>query len=422
MLDIDYIREHADQVQRAAEHKNFDIDVDRLLELDERRRTLIHESETIRERRNDIADAIPQASDAERPDLIEEGRDLKEEVAEVESELEDIQQEYRELMLAVPSVPLDEVPVGDDEPDNEVVRTYGEPPDFDFEPRDHEELGELLDIIDKERAIKFAGSRAYLLKGAGAMLEQAVCRLAMDMLVDDGFEPVSGPVIVNESALKGSGWFPYGREDSYHIERDDKWLVGTSEVTLVSTRADEIIDREELPITMAAESSCFRREAGSAGADTRGVYRVHQFKKVEQVIIAEDDADASRELHRRLLGNAEDLMQALELPHRVAVACTGETGQGQVLKNEIETWMPSRDNYCETHSCSSLYDFQARRSNIRFRGDDGDTRYCYTLNNTMVASPRILIPLIENNQNADGSITIPDALQPYMYGKEVIEP
>ncbi len=422
MLDIDFIRDNPDDVREAARLKGFEVDIDRLLEVDRKRRELIQETQQIRERRNEVADAIPEASDDERPDLIEEGRQLKEELQELEDDLDAYVEEYETLMRRVPNVPLDAVPPGDGEDDNEEVERYDEPPSFDFEPRDHEELGEHLDIIDKERAIKFAGSRSYLLKGEGSRLEMAVLRLAMDMLVEEGFEPITGPVLVNETAMEGTGWFPYGEEDAYYIEKDDKYLVGTSEVYLISTRADEILDADELPIRMSAKSPCFRREAGSAGRDVRGVYRVHQFSKVEQAIICRNDPTQSREFHRTILGNAVDLMQKLNLPFRVATACTGETGLGQVLKHEIETWMPSRDDYCETHSCSSLYGFQARRSNIRYRDEDGNIQTCYTLNNTMAASPRILIPILENNQNEDGSVTVPEALRPYMNGLERITP
>ncbi|MFW6057441.1 MAG: serine--tRNA ligase, partial [Persicimonas sp.] len=383
---------------------------------------LIQENESLRQRRNEVADAIPKASDDERGELIEEGRELKEKVQKLDDELREVEEAYQEHLLMIPNVPLEEVPYGESDEDNVEVRTYGEPREFDFEPRDHEELGELLGIIDKERAIKFAGSRAYLLKGAGALLEMAVMRLAMDILVEQGFEPVIGPVMVNESAMTGTGFFPYGREDTYHLERDDKWLVGTSEVYLVSIHADEILDEDELPKLYTGQSPCFRREAGSAGADTRGVYRVHQFTKVEQVAIIPADKTKSREIHEMLLSNSERLMQALELPYRVATACSGEIGLGQVLKHEIETWMPSRNAYSETHSCSSLYDYQARRSGIRYRDADGQIQHAYTLNNTLAASPRILIPILENYQNKDGSVTVPEALRPYMHDISLIEP
>jgi seryl-tRNA synthetase len=422
MLDIKYIRENVETVKLAAKNKNFDVDIDRLVDLDERRRELMTETEQIRARRNEVASQIPKASNDDRPALIEEGRQLKAKLQELEPELDQVVQEYEKLLYMVPNVPLPEVPVGDGEEDNEVLRHVGEPPEFDFEPRDHEELGELLGIIDKENAIKFAGARSYLLRGPGALLELAVMRFALDLLMDEGFEPILGPLMVNEEAMAGTGFFPYGKEDTYHLERDDKYLVGTSEVFLVSINRDEIIDPEHLPRKFAGWSSCFRREAGSAGKDTRGVYRVHQFSKIEQVIVCKDDPEESRRHHMALLNNAETLLQKLELPYRVARACTGEIGLGQVLKHEVETWMPTKDGYFETHSCSSLYDYQARRSAIRYRDEDGQTQFCYTLNNTMVASPRILIPILENYQNADGSVTVPEVLRPYMNGMEVIEP
>ncbi|AWV89145.1 serine--tRNA ligase [Bradymonas sediminis] len=421
MLDINFIRENADKVQKGAQDKCFDVDIPRLLELDDRRRELIQENEAVRARRNEVASAIPKASNEERPALIAEGRELKDRLQELDETLNAVKEEYDKKLLLIPNVALDEVPIGKTDDDNVELRKYLEPTQFDFEPRDHEELGELLDIIDKKRAIKFAGARSYLLKGAGAMLEMAVMRLAMDLMVEAGFTPVIGPVMVNESAMTGSGFFPYGREDTYHLERDDKWLVGTSEVYLVNVHADEILELSDLPKLYSGYSPCFRREAGSAGADTRGIYRVHQFTKVEQVAIIPADKEKSREVHDMLMGNSERLMQMLELPHRVAAACTGEIGLGQVLKHELETWMPSRNRYSETHSCSSLYDYQARRAGIRYRDEDGTIKYAYTLNNTLAASPRILIPILENYQNEDGSVRIPKALQPYMYGMEVIE-
>lgn len=423
MLDIKFIRENPDVVKKAAKDKMFDtVDIDELLALDERRRELIHESEQVRSRRNEVASEIPKASNEDRPVLIEEGRQLKETVQTLEKELEDVVQEFDRMMLLVPNVPLAEVPVGETDEDNKVLRYVGEKREFDFKPRGHEDLGEILGIIDKERAIKFAGSRAYLLRGAGAMLELAVTRLAMDILVEDGFELVLGPLMVNEEAMTGTGFFPYGKEDTYFLERDDKYLVGTSEVSLVSLNREEIFEEADLPIKVAGYSPCFRREAGSAGRDTRGVYRVHQFTKVEQVVICKNDPELSRTFHERILGNAEKLMQKLGLPYRIALACTGEIGLGQVLKHEVETWMPSRDGYYETHSCSSLYDYQARRSQIRYRDADGQIHTCFTLNNTMVASPRILIPLLEYYQNEDGSVDVPEALRPYMFGVDVIRP
>lgn len=421
MLDIKYIRENVEVVKKAARDKRFEVDVDRLVALDVERRELMTQAERARARRNEVAQQIPKASSEDRPALIDEGRELKELVAEVEEKLAAIKEEYDHLLLMVPNVPLAEVPVGAGEEDNVELRTWGTPRTFDFEARDHEELGELLGIIDKPSAIKFAGARSYLLRGAGALLELAVMRYAIDLLGAEGFEPILGPLMVNPEAMEGTGFFPYGREDTYYLERDDKWLVGTSEVFLVSMSRDEIIEVDELPRKVAGWSSCFRREAGSAGKDTRGVYRVHQFSKVEQVIVCRNDPEESRRYHMALLNNAETLLQNLGIPYRVALACTGEIGLGQVLKHEVESWMPSRNAYNETHSCSSLYDYQARRSAIRFRDEEGQIHHCYTLNNTMVASPRILIPILENFQNEDGSVTIPEVLRPYMNGMERIE-
>lgn len=422
MLDIKFVRENAAAVKKGADDKNFVVDIDGLLAADEERRNLLFETEQLRARRNEVAGRIPKASKEERPALIEEGRELKEKLATLTDDLTAVQARFDELLLMVPNIALDEVPVGDTDEDNKVLRHVGERREFDFEPRSHEELGELLGIIDRERAIKMAGSRAFVLKGAGALLEMAVMRLAMDIMVEEGFTPVIGPLMVTEEAMIGTGFFPYGKEDTYHLANDDKYLVGTSEVFLVSLHREEILEQESLPRFYCGYSSCFRREAGSAGRDVRGVYRVHQFTKVEQVAICEADPKKSRELHEKLLGNSERLMQALGLPYRVALACTGEIGLGQVLKHEIETWMPSRQKYSETHSCSSLYDYQARRSGIRYRNEEGEMTYCYTLNNTLAASPRILIPLLETYQNEDGSVTIPEVLRPYMYGIEKIDP
>lgn len=422
MLDIKFIREHTELVKKGARDKNFQVDIDRLLELDARRRNMLYESEQVRSKRNEVAGSISKASGEDRPALIAQGKELKERLATLEEELGGVTASYHELMLQIPNVPLPEVPVGHGEEDNVEVRRVGEPAHFDFEPRDHEELGEMLGIIDKERGIKVGGARSYLLRGPGALLELAIVRLATDILVERGYELIMGPVMVNESTLINTGFFPYGKEDTYYLERDDKYLIGTSEVVLVSLNADEILELDELPKKYTGYSPCFRREAGSAGKDTRGVYRVHQFSKVEQVIICEADADASRLLHDELLDNSETLLKKIGIPYRVAIACTGEIGMGQVLKHEIESWMPSRGKYSETHSCSSLYEYQSRRSKIRYRNAEGKTTYCYTLNNTMAASPRLLIPILENFQQEDGSVVVPPALRPYMGGLELIEP
>ncbi|MBH24859.1 MAG: serine--tRNA ligase [Myxococcales bacterium] len=423
MLDIKFIQEHVDEVKKAVVDKALaDVDIDHIIALDERRRELLYASEQMRARRNELSSSIPKLSKEDRQAAIEEVRGIKSSLKETEEVLAAIQSELDTLMILVPMIPGPDVPVGKGEEDNVLVRTWGTPREFDFEPRDHEELGELLGILDKARAVKFAGGRSYLLKGAGAMLELAVMRLAMDIVVADGFTPVLGPLMVNEMAMEGTGFFPLGREDTYHLEKDDKWLIGTSEVHLVSIHADEILDKEQLPITYAGHSPCFRREAGSYGRDTRGIFRVHQFSKVEQVVICEADPEVSLKMHHRLLANSERLLQALELPYRVMLGCTAEIGLGKVRMHEVETWMPSRNAYSETHSCSTLHDFQARRLKLRYRDEDGSTKFCHTLNNTAVASPRILIPILEHYQNEDGSVTVPEVLQKYMYGLTLLEP
>jgi seryl-tRNA synthetase len=294
----------------------------------------------------------------------------------------------------------------------------GTPRAFDFEPKDHVDLMTLLGLIEWDAPRRYAGGRSYALTGNGALLELAVVRLAIDTLLDRGLGLVVPPVMVKERALAGTGFFPLGREEAYAITADELFLVGTSEVPLVSLHCDETIEHERLPIRYAGASPCFRREAGAHGKDTRGVYRVHQFTKVEQVVFCMPDEAVAEKEHYQLLANAEAVLAKLEIPYRVALACTGEIGLGQTRKHEVESWMPGRKAYSETHSCSTLGDFQSRRSNIRVRMPDGSLSYPYTLNNTAVASPRILIPLLENHQNADGSVTLPKALVPYMRGME----
>jgi seryl-tRNA synthetase len=422
MLDIAFIRQNSDAVRAAIQNKRLDLDLDQLLAADRDRREILTRLESARARKNQIAQSIPKASKEERPKLIDEGKSVKSEIETLEPSLTEVSARFDDLMLRVPSVPRPEVPIGKGEEDNVEIRKWGTPRTFDFEPRDHVDLMQSLGLVAWDGPRRFAGARSYALMGYGALLEMAVMRLTMDILVKRGMKPVVVPVLVKERALVGTGFFPLGREDVYHMPADDLYLVGTSEVALVSMHCDEILDEASLPIRYAGISSCFRREAGAHGKDTRGLYRVHQFTKVEQVVFALPDEDVAEKEHYALLGNAEAMLQALEIPYRVAIACTGEIGLGQTRKHEVESWMPGRKAYSETHSCSTLGDFQARRSNIRLRKSDGSLVFPFTLNNTAVASPRILIPLLENHQNADGSVTLPKALVPYMNGVEVIRP
>jgi seryl-tRNA synthetase len=329
-------------------------------------------------------------------------------------------------MLRVPSIPRPEVPIGKGEEDNVEIRKVGTLPKFSFPVRDHVQLMTLHKMVDWDGPRKFAGGRSYALKGMGALLEVAVTRLALDLLVSRGLTPVIPPVMVKHRAMEGTGFFPLGIEEAYAITADELYLVGTSEVPLVSLHCDETLEEAHLPVRYCGMSNCFRREAGAYGKDTKGLYRVHQFTKIEQVIFCLPDEQVAEKEHYQLLDNAEAILAKLEIPYRVAIACTGEIGLGQTRKHEVESWMPGRDDgkgaYSETHSCSTLGDFQARRSNIRLRLADGTLTWPYTLNNTAIASPRILIPLLENHQQEDGSVVLPKALVPYMNGIEVLKP
>lgn len=422
MLDIAFIRQNVDVVKTAIKNKRVGLDLDELLAADKERRETVARIEQRRARKNEIASLIPKASKDDRPKLIEEGKTVKTELEELEPALVIVQKRFDELMLKVPSIPRPEVPVGAGEEDNVEIRKVGTPRTFGFKARDHVELMTMHRMVNWDGPRKYAGGRSYALMGTGAILELAVTRLAVDTLVERGLTLVAPPVMVKERAMTGTGFFPLGREEAYAITADELFLVGTSEVPLVSLHCDETIDPACLPVRYAGISNCFRREAGAHGKDTKGLYRVHQFTKVEQVVICAPDEEVAEKEHYQLLGNAEAILEKLEIPYRVAIACTGEIGLGQTRKHEVESWMPGRNAYSETHSCSTLGDFQARRSNIRMRLPDGSLGWPYTLNNTAIASPRILIPLLENHQNEDGSITLPKALVPYMNGVTVLQP
>jgi seryl-tRNA synthetase len=422
MLDINVIRNETQRVKSAVARKKFAVDIDELLEADSARRSLAGKIDTLRAERKETAASIPKLDGEGKQVAIAKGRELRGSIGELEEQQRQTESRFDALMLLVPGLPVAEVPDGAGEEDNVEVRRVGDLPNFDFEPKGHVELCESLGLADFNRAAKFAGGRSYLLTGNGALLEYAVTRFAMDILMQRGWSPMVVPLLVNEKAMYGTGFFPHGLEDTYQLPNDDLYLCGTSEVSLVSVHSGEVLSADELPIRYAGMTTCFRREAGNYGRDTRGLYRVHQFQKVEQVsIIAADEAQSEAE-HYRLLDNSETILKALGIPYRVALACTQELGMGQARKHEIESWMPSRNAYCETHSCSTMHDFQARRSSIRYRPEtQAKPLHAHTLNNTAIASPRFLIPLLELNQQADGSVRVPEALRPYMNGLEVLE-
>jgi seryl-tRNA synthetase len=422
MLDIQFIRHNADQVRAAITNKRLELDLDELLAADKERREATTTLELKRARKNELSALIPKASKDDRHGMVDEAKQIRTDIEQLEPALADVQRRFQDLMLRVPSLPRPEVPIGKGEEDNVEVRKVGAPRKFDFQAKDHVELMTALGFVEWDGPRKFAGGRSYALVGDGALLELAVLRLAVDTVIERGMKLVLPPVMVKERAMTGTGFFPGGRNEAYAITADELYLIGTSEVPLVSMHCDDTLDAEKLPIKYAGISPCFRREAGAAGKDTKGLYRVHQFTKVEQVIFCAPDEAVAEKHHYELLGNAEAILAKLEIPYRVALACTGEIGLGQTRKHEVESWMPGRNAYSETHSCSTMGDFQARRSNIRVRLADGSLGFPYTLNNTAIASPRILIPLLENHQNVDGSVTLPKALVPYMLGKERLAP
>ena len=421
MIDLKHLRENPQDYRKACELKRSATDFDAFLALDAKGLSIRQKLQELATQKNEASKSIAKIKDpAERKDAIENMSRLKEHQKKLNTELAQLEPRYQEMLLQIPQPADPQAPVGLEESDNVEVRQVGAVREFDFEPKDHVELGSQLEIIDIERGVKLSGSRNYVLRGDGALLHNGVLRLAFDLLIGKGYEPLTVPVLTRESTFIGTGWFPEGKSQVYEVPGDELFLVGTAEVPATSLYMDEILDESELPKQFVAQSICFRREAGAAGKDTYGLYRIHQFEKVEQVIVCRADREEARQWHEKIMANAEEVLVALELPYRVIDICTGEMGQGKYRMYDIETWMPSRGGYCETHSASNLLDFQARRLNLRYRDASGKIRYCYTLNNTVIASPRILISLLELNQNRDGSINIPAALQPYMQGREKI--
>ena len=422
MIDIKLLREDPEKYTEAAERKLVRADISGLLAVDAELRGARQQLQEARTGQNAAGKKIAKLSGEEKAAAIAEMQGLKATVQQANERIDELEPKVNELMLLVAQPAAEDVPVGKDDTENVLIRSEGEIPQFDFEPKDHVQLGEALDIIDIPRGVKLAGSRNFILKGAGALLHQAILRLAVDRMVAKNYTLLTVPVLVNEAVMYGTGYFPVGRDQAYLAERDNMSLVGTAEVPVTAYHSEEILDEADLPKKYFALSTCFRREAGAAGKDTYGLYRVHFFDKVEQVVLCRNDEQTSIAYHREILANAEDVLKALGLPYRVMNVCTGDLGQGQVQKFDIETWMPSRESYGETHSASRFHEFQARRLNVRYRDGEGTIRYCHTLNNTVIASPRILIPVLELYQNADGSITVPEALRAYMGGMEKIGP
>ncbi len=425
MLDLKLIRAEPDLVRDAARKKHIPCDVDRILEVDADWRAVGQSVDELRSKQKAASKAfgaqMAKATPEEREQLQAEQREGKSELKALEERAAALKQELDALLLLVPNLPADEVPEGADDSENVELRKVGTPREFAFEMRDHVTLAEAQGWLDVIAGARIAGSRNYILKGDLSLLEGALMRFALDHMVAKGFVPLTVPTLVRSDVMVGTGYFPGGEDQAYRCdERDDLCLVGTAEVPVTALHAGEILALDELPKRYVALSTCYRREAGAAGRDTRGLYRVHQFQKVEQVIVDVADEAQSREHHDSILSNSEEVLRALDLPYRVVNVCGGDLGQPQVQKFDIETWMPSREGYGETHSASRFHDFQSRRLNLRYRDGEGKVRHCHTLNNTVAASTRMLIAVLENHQTATGQVAVPEVLRPYLGGQELL--
>jgi len=425
MLDLKYVREHPEEVERAILHKHEKGDLRALLELDERRRARLHELEGLRKQSNEASKEIGRRMKEEQ-DASEKIRAMKEvsaRIKEMEEGLREIEGDLERRLLELPNIPSPEVPVADGEEHNVEVRRVGELRDFPFEPKTHVELGESLGILDVARAAKLAGSGFVLTRGAGARLERALVNFMLDLHTGEhGYTEVAPPVLANRPTMTGTGQLPKLADDMYHVERDELFLIPTAEVPLTNLHQGEILDGSALPLYYTAQTGCFRREAGAAGKDTSGMTRVHQFTKVELVKLVPADEEAADAELGSLLANAEAVLGALELPYRVLRLCTGDLSFASRITYDLEVFAPGAKRWLEVSSCSEFGDFQARRIGTRYRDADGKVRFVRTLNGSGLAIPRTWIALIENGQREDGSVVLPDALVPYMGGTREIRP
>jgi len=420
MLSMDFIRTNPAAVDRAIHVKNVDLSLDELLEADLELKLLKQRFEIARAANKEITSKFAAAEPSKREELGRLAREAANDAKQANAQIAIVEAKLKALMLKLPGIPWDGAPVGPNENSNVVIRTEGNVPEFDFEPLDHVALIEKNDWAELSRIVQVSGSRTYCLKGRLALLETKLMGWALEQIAGAGFTPITVPAIAREAAFLNQGQFPGHIDETYALPNDDAWLAGTAEVALTSLHSGEILDHAQLPILYAGFSPCFRREAGSAGKDVRGLLRVHQFLKVEQWVMCEADEAVSAEWHAILLAQAERLLTAMELPYQVIETSTGDMGLGKYRMNDIESWVPSLGKYRETHSCSTLHDWQARRANLRYRDAEGKVRFAHTLNNTALASPRILVPLLENHQMADGRVRLPHALRGLMGGDEYL--
>lgn len=414
MLDIKFIRENSDLIRASVTKKHLSFNVDELVTCDTKRLEILKIVEELRAEQNRASDAITKASQEERGGLIESMRRVKDDLKKNEEELEEVMKNWRILMLAVPNIPDVSVPEGKDDADNLEVKKWGTIPTFSFTPMDHIELMEGSDMVDFERGTKTSGFRGYFMKNDAAILEMAVWQYVMQRWQKKGFTPMLVPSLVKRETLLGSGYLPQGEDDLYKDGND--YLAGTGEVATMFYHSDEVLDEKDLPKKYIVWSPCFRKEAGSHGKDVKGLVRVHEFYKCEQVILCEASHETSVTYHEEIRLHAEEMMEELGIPYHTVVNCGGDLGLGQVKKYDIEAWMPSQEKYRETHSASYFHDFQTRRLNIRYKDGEGKMRYVHSLNNTAAATPRLVTAIIENYQQADGTIKVPDVLVPFMGG------
>lgn len=434
MLDIKFIRENRDKVEEAAKNKHIKIDIDALLEVDDKKRNMQKNIDELNTKRNQLASG-PKTGKPSK-EQIEEGKKLKEEVSKSENGLKEIEAKFLELMVKIPTIPSKDTPIGKDDAENVVVHKWKEPTKFDFKPKSYLELAADLDLLDLERGAKVAGYRGYYVKNEAVMLQMGMMMYALTKLIQKGFTPMIPPTLIKEFALFGSGYFggkEYNpdRDEIYKIANDEKladgslkkenkFLVGTAEPSLLAYYANEILEEKDLPIKICGFSQCYRSEIGSYGKDTKGIYRVHEFMKVEQICICRADTDESDKLQEEMIGISKELHEDLGLPYRQLQICTGDMSAGKYRQYDLEAWMPSRNGYGETGSCSSFLDWQSRRLNVKYKDKNGKKKYVYMLNNTALPSVRPMIAIMENYQQKDGSILVPEVLKKYV-GKDIIK-
>ena len=421
MLDLNFIRENVELVKKAIKDKGLSLNLDEFLKLDDKRRTLVQEIDELRRQQNEFSKKIASLSEDAKGEKLAGMKVLSTDLKGIEGELKEVEQKWQELYLLVPNIPSSDTPIGTSEQDNVEVEKWGEPKKFDFKIKSHIELMKDLNLVDFERGVKTSGFRGYYLKNEAAVLQLALMNYAVAKMREQGFEFMITPTILKEFALTGSGHFPFGKDDIYQLSNTGKdqtgkqigetlYLAGTSEPSLLAYFADTVLEEKDLPRKVCGFSQCYRNEVGSYGKDAQGLYRIHEFMKVEEVVLCRDDVKESDEWLEKMRGYSQQILKDLELPHRILQICTADMGAGKRKMYDIETWMPSREGYGETHSDSNLTDWQPRRLNIKYRKANGEKAYVYALNNTVIASPRILIAILENNQVKDGSVTIPKIL------------